>query len=139
MGVRRTPRTAKTSPAQIRIAKRRAVVLDLRTQGLDFRTIARHVGTSAATAYRDASESIAQITREPAHELLTLELLRLDEMQKGFYAAACEGNISATNMCLRILDQRAKLLGLYKHDEDGEPIPRAPTVKVTLGDRPLAL
>ena len=82
---------------------------------------------------------MAQITAEPARELLQLELLRLDEMQRGFYAAACEGNIAAINMCLRILDRRAHLLGLYKHDEDGEPIPRAPTVKVMLGDRPLML
>jgi len=32
--------TARTSPAQIRIAERRAVVMDLRRQGHDFRTIA---------------------------------------------------------------------------------------------------
>lgn len=35
--------------------------------------IARQVGTSVATAYRDVVDSIAQITREPAHELLTLD------------------------------------------------------------------
>ena len=136
MGVRRTPRTAKTSARQIALAERRAVVLDLRREGHDFRTIASHVGVSAATAYRDVTESIAQITREPAAHLLQLELLRLDEMQRGFYAAAVNGDIAATNMCLRILDQRCRLLGLYKSGEGGQQLPRPPTVRVMLGDRP---
>ena len=139
MGVRRTTKSSRTSPAMIALAERRAKTLDLRRQGHSFEEIAAHLGISDSTAHRDVSVAMAQITAEPAHELLTLELLRLDEMQRGFYAAACEGNIAATKMCLRILDQRAKLLGLYKCDEDGQPIPRAPTVKVTLGDRPLML
>jgi DNA-binding CsgD family transcriptional regulator len=139
MGVRRTTKSSRTSPAMIALAERRAKTLELRRQGRSFQEIAARLGISDRTAHRDVSISMAQIVAEPATHLLQLELLRLDEMQKGFYAAACEGNIAATNMCLRIIDRRAKLLGLYKCDEDGRELPRAPTVKVMLGDRPLAL
>jgi hypothetical protein len=79
---RRAPNTtcAATSPAQIRIAERRAVVMDLRRKGHDFRAIAQATGISVATAYRDVVEGMAEITREPARELLTLELERLDQL-----------------------------------------------------------
>ena len=139
MGVRRTTKSRRTSPAMIALAERRAKTLDLRRQGRSFEEIAARLGISDSTAHRDVSVAMAQITAEPAAQLLKLELLRLDEMQRAFYARACEGNIAATNMCLRILDRRAHLLRLYKHDEDGQPIPRAPTVKVMRGDRPLML
>jgi hypothetical protein len=50
--------------------------------------IAREVGVSAPTCYRDVVEGIAEITREAAEELLALELLRLDNLQCGLYAEA---------------------------------------------------
>jgi hypothetical protein len=140
MGVRRTTNTARTSPKQIAMAKRRALVLNLRERGLGFHEIAHQVGISVATAHRDVVAGMAEITREPARELLTLELLRLDELQRGFYVRAVNGNKRALNACLRIMDRRARLLGLYDHgSEDDEPVPRAPTVKVTVGGKPLEL
>jgi hypothetical protein len=54
--------------------------MDLRRQGHDFRAIAHATGISVATAYRDVVEGMAEITREPARELLTLELERLDQL-----------------------------------------------------------
>ena len=49
--------------------------MDLRRQGHSFAVIAREVGTSVPTAYRDVVEGIAEITREPARKMLPLELL----------------------------------------------------------------
>lgn len=115
----RAPSTAEaaTSPKQIAMAERRAEVLGLRRKGCSFPTIARQVGTSTATAYRDVVASIAQITREPARELLTLELLRLDDLQRRVYAAALNGDTRAINVLLQIMDRRARLLGLYQNDD----------------------
>jgi hypothetical protein len=70
MGVRRTTKTARTSPKRIAMAKRRALVLKLREQGLGFHQIARRVGTSVPACYRDLVAGMAEITRQPA--LLTL-------------------------------------------------------------------
>jgi hypothetical protein len=70
VGVRRTTKTAKTSPKRIAMAKRRALVLDLREQGHGFHDIARRVGISAATCYRDVVAGMTEITREAASELL---------------------------------------------------------------------
>jgi hypothetical protein len=65
--------------------------MDLRRRGHSFPTIARKVGTSIATAYRDVVEGMAEIIREPATELLTLEPERLDQLSTGVYASARSG------------------------------------------------
>ncbi len=72
-------------------------------------------------------EGIAKITREAADELLTLELLRLDDLQCGLYGDAISGNLRALETCLRIMDLRARLLGLYQ---------TGPTATVTVDGSP---
>jgi hypothetical protein len=71
---------------------------------------------------------MAPIVAEPMEQLLKLELFRLNRLQHAHNNRACEGDIAALNDCLRVLDQRARLLGLYKSGEDGQPVPRPPTV-----------
>jgi len=122
MGVKRTTRTARTSPAMIALVERRAKTLELRRQGRSFQEIAARLGISDSTAHRDVRIGMAQIVAEPAVHLLELELMRLDSLQLAFHHRACKGDIAATNVVLRILDQRAKLLGLYKRDQDKQGI-----------------
>jgi hypothetical protein len=119
MGVKRTTNTATTSPKQIALAERRALVLEYRRQGFSFVEIGGALRISAASAYRDCAVSLATITAEPARDLLELELLRLDDLQMAIYGRALGGDLDAINACLKILDQRAKLLGLYRRT--GEP------------------
>jgi hypothetical protein len=72
MAAKRAVSTASTSPRQIAIAERRALVLTLRRQGRTVDAVAAHIGNvSAATCYRDTVEAIAAITAEPAKELVT--------------------------------------------------------------------
>jgi hypothetical protein len=118
----------------IALAERRAKTLDLRRQGRRFEEIAARLGISDSTAHRDVSVAMAQITAEPAMHLLQLELLRLDDLQRAFHNRACEGDIVATNMCLRILDQRAKLLGLYPDQGRGQSVGK---LGVSVGADPL--
>jgi len=111
--VKRTTKNAATSPKRVALAERRAIVLDLRKQGYTFHAIAQRIGgVSVATCYRDIVESIAAITREPASELVKLELLRLDEMQRAIYTDAIGGKLAAIKTSLTIMERRAKLLGL---------------------------
>lgn len=118
MGVKRTTNTATTSPKQIALAERRALVLEYRRQGFSFAEIGGALRISAASAYRDCVVSLADITAEPARDLLELELLRLDELQMAIYGRALDGDLDAINACLKILDQRAKLLGLYRRTSE---------------------
>jgi hypothetical protein len=66
--------------------------------------------------------------------LLQLELLRLDDLQRAFHKRACEGDIRATDICLRILHQRAKLLGLYPDQGRGQSVGK---LGVSVGVDPL--
>jgi hypothetical protein len=56
---------------------------------------------------------------ETAQQVLRLELQRLDELQSAVFSRAADGDIEAVDACLRIQNQRAKLLGLYPNDRYG--------------------
>lgn len=95
------------------VQERRAHSLELRKQGWTLAKIAELHGTTIKTASVDVSTAIKEITREPAQELIELELARLDAL----YEAANErlqttDVLFAIDRCLKIMDRRAKLLGL---------------------------
>jgi hypothetical protein len=45
--------------------------------------------------------------------VLEMELERLNAMQAAIYSSAVAGDVSKIDCCLRIIHQRARLLGLY--------------------------
>jgi hypothetical protein len=117
-GVKATPNTSSTSPRSIRAAQRRAEALDLRVQGHTFEVIGKHLGVSKAQAARDIDAALAEITMEPAKQLLAMELRRLDELQSAHFHKATKGDPTATNAVLRIMAHRAMLLG-WSRDQQG--------------------
>jgi hypothetical protein len=117
-GVKAKPNTSSTSPRTIRAAKRRAEALDLRIQGHPYSVIGRHLGVSTAQAARDIETALAEITIEPAKELLKLELRRCDELTAAHYANALDGDVTATNTILRVMAHRAMLMG-WSRDQQG--------------------
>jgi hypothetical protein len=50
--------------------------------------------------------------RAPADEVRLLDLVRLDKLWAAHYTRACRGNHRSTMICLRIMERRARLLGL---------------------------
>jgi hypothetical protein len=76
------------------------------------------LGVSTAQAARDIETALAEITVEPARELLKLELRRCDELMAAHYANACDGDVVATNTVLRVMAHRAMLMG-WSRDQQG--------------------
>ena len=100
-------------------AEKRKKALDLRRAGWSFDDIAAEVGyANRGSAHRAVKQGIADITRESANELLELELARLDDLQAGAYDAARNGDLFAVDRVLKIIDQRARFLGLYDRKPD---------------------
>lgn len=100
-------------------AEKRKQALDLRRAGLSFEEIAEAVGYgNRGSAHRAVKQGIKDITRESASELVELELLRLDDMFAGFYEKARDGDLFAVDRALKIMDQRARFLGLYDRKPD---------------------
>lgn len=109
--------------------------LQLRSQGLGFREIARIQGVAVATAHARVQSGIRAALSEPAGELVMLERERLDLLQdrcsqllervpplvqhgrvivdsSGNALPDCEHTLRVIDRILRIMERRARLLGL---------------------------
>jgi len=98
--------------------KRDSKVFELRVQGFTFEQIAKEVGFSGPSGAWQAYQRIKeQMIFEPLEELRQLELMRLDAVQHALWDRAVNGDLPAANCVLKIMDQRAKLMGLYKPEK----------------------
>lgn len=105
-----------TSKSLVRI-ERKAQALELRRQGCTYPEIAQQTGTSLSCAHDTVAKAMAErMTQcnELADTLIAIELDRLDGMFRPLYLAAVHGDVQAVDRCLRIMERRARLLGLDK-------------------------
>lgn len=112
--VNRTSKS-KTGKGAVGKAINSAKALKLRLKGLNYREIGREIGVSHPQAYRYVIECLDQIReemKETAEQVLMLELERLDGLTSTFYPKAIDGDIDAAGTVLRVMQRRAKLLGL---------------------------
>ena len=88
-------------------------VIELRSQSYTWRAIADAVGyASGAGALKAYMRAIKRQQQEPVEAALFMELSRLDELQSTYWEPAVQGNMRAGEFVLRIMDRRAKFLGL---------------------------
>ncbi len=112
---------SKTSKRNLEALDRQVAALELRKQGVSFIAIAKKLGYSGpAGAYRAVMTAIQKTLQEPADELRKIELERLDVMQAAAWWAASNGEPHAIDRVLRIMERRAKYMGLdaptqYEH------------------------
>jgi hypothetical protein len=145
---------AKTSGTSIVAAERRAEMLRLRVQGLTLEQVGDLMGIKPESVHGVISRALQSIVKEPAEELLALELERCDTLLReamqtvaAFHPLISSGNViramkedkngcplrdqqngevitqmvedkapklAAINTALRVMERRAKLLGLDK-------------------------
>jgi hypothetical protein len=104
--------------AEIDARLREAQVFELRIQGFTFEQIAREVGFSGPSGAWQAYQRVKeQMIFEPIEELRHLELMRLDAVQHALWDRAINGDLPSANCILKIMDLRAKLVGLYKPEK----------------------
>lgn len=93
--------------------ERMARALALREDGASFRAIAKTLGVSERQAWLDVNDALKEVTREPAEDVLKLELSRLDKLYViAYQRALTKSDPRAIDSALRIMDRRAKYLGL---------------------------
>lgn len=103
-------RNITPEPDQI---ERENKVLELRSQSFTWRAIADAVGyASGAGALKAYMRAIKRQQQEPVEAALFMELTRLDELQSTYWEPAVQGNMRAGEFVLKIMDRRAKFLGL---------------------------
>ena len=107
---------AKTSVRRIRTTEKTLKALELRKRGMNYTQIGEKLGCARNTACRyvlSELENLADKCREEAVHVRDLELQRLDDLYLIAWKAIAEGSdLVAIDRCLRIMERRAKLLGL---------------------------
>ena len=105
--------SAKPSRVKPETIEREAEVLRLRRGGLTFDMIAQRLGfahaSGAHTAYTNACK---RIIRDDVDEIRRIEQDRLDIAQAAIWPRVTSGDSTAINSLIRIMERRAKLLGL---------------------------
>lgn len=114
---------------QLNAVDKQVRALELRKAGKTLEQIANELGyASKSGAAKALSVALQKTIQEPADELRTLESQRLDALLHSLWPNALSGDTRAIDTCLRVMDRRAKLLGLdapakLEHTgEDGGPL-----------------
>jgi len=104
---------SKASANRIAAAERRGQALALRKAGSGYAAIAGQLGYAGPSgAYKAIVTALRALTREPARELVDLEVARLDDLLAGLWADARKGNVAKVDRVLKVMARRAALLGL---------------------------
>ena len=98
---------------------KQAIALEMRRKGHILSEIGAVLGIDrTSTVSKLIQKAMREIVREPAEEVMQMELDRLDAMFVKAYERAADHekplNKEAVDTCLRIMERRAKLLGIDK-------------------------
>lgn len=97
----------------VKTAEKHIRALQLRKSGMPYREIAAKLGYSGpSSAFNAVEQALRESIREPADSLRTLELERLDTSLLAIWKAVQAGSLTAIDRALKIMERRAKLLGL---------------------------
>jgi hypothetical protein len=94
-------------------ADRERQALDLRKAGGTFEQIATQLGyRDAGGAHKAVARALKRVPAAGVEELREVESLRLERLLLAVWRDATGGDLKAVDRALRIIDQRARLLGL---------------------------
>lgn len=103
----------KLSKQRLTAAEKQAEAMRLRIAGRSFDAIAEALGyASKSGAYKAVLTGLQNTLQEPADELRTLEVERLDAMIDAIWDKVESGSEAAIDRALRIMERRSRLLGL---------------------------
>jgi hypothetical protein len=105
----------KARPSRIKpeTIEREAKVLQLRRGGLTFDLIAKELGfANPSGAHKAYANACKRIIRSDVEELRGTELDRLDIAQGALWNKVMRGEVPAVMAVLKIMERRARLLGL---------------------------
>lgn len=113
---------ASTTSARKTAAEKRAEALELRAMGYNYQAIADEVGYgSRGAAHKAVAQELRNIPREAAEQAREMELGRLDDLQMAAMNGAMAGDLFAIDRVVKIIESRARLLGLYNLPDNSDP------------------
>lgn len=137
--------SSATGPLAIQTQEKMAEALELRKQGLSYLKIGQAMGISEMYAHTLVRKAMKQIIKEPAKDVIALELQRLDTLWQNQFSKVLKAQENETSVgkdtiesCIKIMDRRAKLLGLDRPtkiaatDEEGNVLKAVPTFTINM-------
>ena len=109
------PRRPDTDRRTITGEENRLRALQLRKAGLPYHAIGQQLGTTSQYAFKlvkAALEHLRTRCAEATETLRQLELERLDALLMGLWTPASRGDHASIDRVLKIMERRARLLGL---------------------------
>jgi hypothetical protein len=106
---------ARTSPRRIRALERRERAMALRVAGKSYADIGAALGVSAQRAYQYVTEELGKAAKrraESAEAMVRLESDRIDQLWAALWPQCQKGVPRAVEVAVRLLDRRARMLGL---------------------------
>jgi predicted transcriptional regulator len=98
---------------RITAAERRTEAIEMRKRGMSYKRIAEELGYSSATAVSSTiNKALRELPQEGASNLRKIELERLDQLLDAMWDKAMKGDGWAVDRCLKIMERRAKLMGI---------------------------
>ncbi len=92
---------------------KRVRALELVAQGMSYDAVARAVGyRHRGSAHRAVFRALAEREAEDVDYLRAIEVARLDRLQAALWDKALGGDLRAIGVVIRIIGQRARVLGL---------------------------
>jgi hypothetical protein len=123
----------RVTAKRLAMRERQRQALELRLSGLTFQSIAGELRCSKHTAHRLVTAALDATIKEPAERVREMELHRLDGLFAGFWPKAQKGDPVAAAACLKVMEHRARLLGLFASEP--EPVSRD-VIQVVLDAEP---
>jgi hypothetical protein len=111
----------QTKAQIIEEVKKTKRALELQIRGFSYSAISDQMEAEGFTGIgktrvfqlvKSALEEAVADQKEAANRLVSLEMLRLDDMTKGLYVAARKGETPAVNAMLNVMDRRARYAGI---------------------------
>jgi len=110
-----TDANSPNAKRKVSAAERKRQALDFRMAGFTFQQIGDKLGITKQAAHHlvvEALEETRAKIAESSEQVMQMELDRLDSLWRTVYPQAKQGNLGAIDRSLRIMERRARLLGL---------------------------
>lgn len=96
----------------------RVRALTLRKMGKSYDDIAEEMGLkNKQAAHYLVQAALKKVIKEPAQDVLQVELERLDLLYSSIIERAMSGDVKAIHAALAVMDRRSRLLGLERKEE----------------------
>jgi hypothetical protein len=128
----------KSSQKTLEAKDRQRRAIEMRLTGMGLQDIADQLGYSDASgAFRAIKRGMEKSVREPAEQLLTMELMRLDDLLQAHFPLAKSGDTRSAELVLKVMERRSKYLGMdapEKIDLTGQMTQTVQLVGISEGD-----